>query len=285
LLDLLHTHRDRLRQRVGREIYVVGISARSKGKSRGVDTAGIAESADPVERIGVARSRQALAAADLALLVLDITKAPGEEERAVAALTEGKPTVLVWNKVDLLATTDDRRPTTDDRRPTNDDRRPTTDRRTTTDHRPPAADHRQEVDNQVVGVGEGLVVRRSSLARQVPFDARGANLRDEPFAAKVVVSALTGQGLEALSQAVAGLLLGGAVAAEGRLVTNPRHRHALERSAGHLRDALAGHARGVPADLLAVDLTAALGALGEITGETVGEELLDTIFSRFCIGK
>ncbi|HWQ16138.1 MAG TPA: tRNA uridine-5-carboxymethylaminomethyl(34) synthesis GTPase MnmE [Roseiflexaceae bacterium] len=226
-----------------------------------VDTAGITETADPIERIGVGRSRQALAAADLVLLVVDITQPVGDAERAVAALTEGKPTVLVWNKVDLLPTNDERRTTNDERRTTNDERRTTNDERRTT--------------------GDG---RRTTAGERWPMD-NGVSLRDEPFAATVAVSALTGEGLEALAHAVAGLLLGGEVAADGQLVTNPRHRDALGRAAGHLRDALAGHARGVPADLLAVDLTAALSALGEITGETVGEDLLDTIFSRFCIGK
>jgi tRNA modification GTPase len=48
---------------------------------------------------------------------------------------------------------------------------------------------------------------------------------------------------------------------------------------------LDSHARGVPADLLAVDLTAALAAIGEITGESLSDDLLAAIFSRFCIGK
>src|SRR4029453_1715489 len=67
-----------------------------------VDTAGIAETADPVERLGVARSRAALATADLALLVVDASAPPSDEDAAVAALAEGKPTILVLNKIDLL---------------------------------------------------------------------------------------------------------------------------------------------------------------------------------------
>jgi tRNA modification GTPase len=69
------------------------------------------------------------------------------------------------------------------------------------------------------------------------------------------------------------------------MISNPRHRDALSRAASSLRDAIDGHTRRVPPDLLAVDLTAALGAIGEVTGETVGEDLLAAIFSRFCIGK
>jgi len=105
--------------------------------------------------------------------------------------------------------------------------------------------------------------------------------------AKVVVatSALTGAGLDELARAVAGVLLGGAPIDGERVVTSARHRDALERAAGHVGDALDGYARHVPADLLAVDLTAALTAIGEITGDGVHDDLLAAIFSRFCIGK
>lgn len=206
-----------------------------------VDTAGIAESDDLLERIGVARSRQALAAADLALLVLDATRAPGEAERAIAELTAGKPTVLVWNKADLLA--------------------------------PP-----QPRPLPLAGGGE--------LSPTLPRWERGPGDEGGPaFAAELAVSALTGEGVDALARAVAALLLRGDVPPGDHLVSSQRHREALLRAADHLRDALAGLARGLPADLLAVDLTAALAAIGEITGETVGDDLLDAIFSRFCIGK
>jgi small GTP-binding protein len=68
-----------------------------------VDTAGIAETADPVERLGVARSRAALAAADLALLVVDSSAPACDEDAAIAALVEGKPTIVVMNKIDLVS--------------------------------------------------------------------------------------------------------------------------------------------------------------------------------------
>jgi tRNA modification GTPase len=101
----------------------------------------------------------------------------------------------------------------------------------------------------------------------------------------VETSALTGAGLDELAQAIERLLLGGAAPAGERLISNPRHRDALGRAAASLRDAIDGQARGMPPDLLAVDLTAALSAIGEVTGETVGDDLLAAIFSRFCIGK
>ncbi len=195
-----------------------------------VDTAGIAESADPVERLGVARSRAALAAADLALLVVDASAQAAPEDAEIAALLAAKPAILVMNKCDLLSE-----------------------------------------------------AGRQNDARQA-FDALLSRAGCLPVAV-VATSALSGAGLAELAQAIAAALLGGAPAHGDRMVSNPRHRDALARAAGHLRDAIAGHAAALPADLLAVDMTAALAAIGEITGDGVDDDLLATIFSKFCIGK
>ncbi len=201
-----------------------------------IDTAGIAATDDVVERLGVARSRAALAAADLALLILDAAAPPAAADAEIAALVAGKPTIVVWNKIDILD---------------------------------------KEIRRQ--GAKEFLdeTISPSPL---LPFSWSSA-------VATVRISALTGAGMDELVQAVADLLLGGAAPAGERLISSPRHRDALARAAGHVRDAIEGHARGVPADLLAVDLTAALTAIGEITGESLSEDLLAAIFSRFCIGK
>ena len=191
-----------------------------------IDTAGITDSDDPVERLGIERSRVALASADLALLVLDAARPLDPDDVAMIALTAQKPTLVVWNK-------------------------------------------RDQAD-----------VELAELLAQRPHPR---------IAASVATSALTGDGLDQLATAIAQTLLGqGSVRAPtsgAQLVSNPRHRDALDRAAQHLRHVLDGQSGGVPTDLLTVDLTAALSALGEITGESVSEDLLATIFSRFCIGK
>ena len=69
------------------------------------------------------------------------------------------------------------------------------------------------------------------------------------------------------------------------LVTSSRHRNALNETQKHLRSALQGIDQQLPGDLLSIDLRSALKSLGEITGEITTEDLLDSIFSRFCIGK
>jgi tRNA modification GTPase len=192
-----------------------------------VDTAGILETTeDPIERLGIDRSRTALAQADLALLVVDVSEPLTDADRAIAALAHEKPAILVLNKVDLLEAAPD--------------------------------------------------------ARHPMRDALGI-LSD---ASCIPVSALTGQGLEKLEEAVVEAVFSGQVrASEAPLVTSPRHKEALQRALDHVNAAYMAHGAGELADLVAIDLTAAVNALGEITGQTASDEILENIFGHFCVGK
>jgi tRNA modification GTPase len=69
------------------------------------------------------------------------------------------------------------------------------------------------------------------------------------------------------------------------LVSSSRHRDVLERALEHVEAARAARSNGMPLDFVSIGLRSAVNALGEITGETVSETLLHTIFDRFCIGK
>jgi tRNA modification GTPase len=192
-----------------------------------IDTAGIVETEDPVERLGVARSHSALASADLALLVIDATATLSDDDLTIAALTREKPTILVLNKVDLTG-------------------------------------EQQSDFSQIV----------RSIAQVTSF------------VTVVRTSALTQHGIDELVQAVSRQLVGVATPTHDRMVSSPRHREALDRAINSLEDALTGiQLQGAAPELLAIDLTNALAALGEITGDTVGDDLLHAIFSRFCIGK
>jgi tRNA modification GTPase len=102
----------------------------------------------------------------------------------------------------------------------------------------------------------------------------------------VPISALTGQGLEDLEATIVGTVLAGEVqASQAPLVTSPRHKEALHQALDHVHATLAGLDHGQLADMLAIDLTAAINVLGEITGQTASEDLVETIFGNFCIGK
>ncbi|MHB9031533.1 MAG: tRNA uridine-5-carboxymethylaminomethyl(34) synthesis GTPase MnmE [Anaerolineae bacterium] len=183
-----------------------------------VDTAGIWSSVNPVEILGVERSRQAIATADLVLLVVDASQPASIADMQVASLINGKQALVVLNKCDL--------------------------------------------------------------APLYSFDEL------LPDADRVEISALTGLGLGTFRQTMANLVTGGMVtASQEALVSNPRHQRALADTLASLQRVREAAEQGVFQDLWAIDLAEALRLLGEITGETAGEELLDTIFSNFCIGK
>ncbi|MFH1086434.1 MAG: GTPase, partial [Chloroflexota bacterium] len=125
-----------------------------------------------------------------------------------------------------------------------------------------------------------VVVNKADLPQAGSYEAL---LPDAPH---VAVSALTGAGLPALEERLLDAVLGGRVAPGAEpLVSNPRHRDLVARALASLRDAEAARADGRPTDLIAQDVADAVQALGEITGETAHEDLLASIFARFCIGK
>ncbi|MEA2572938.1 MAG: tRNA modification GTPase [Chloroflexia bacterium] len=192
------------------------------------DTAGLrheADTSDPIERIGMDRTRRALSNADLALLVFDGSQPLTESDRSVVAqAAEMAPAMrlAVLNKSDLP---------------------------------------------QVLDVGELETLLAG--VEVVPTSAAGPN------------------GTVALEEKLASLVLSGKAVRAGdeAMVTSVRHKDALEQARGHVAEAIVSAGRGTPAAFVAVDLHSALNALGEITGETVGEDLLDEIFRNFCIGK
>jgi tRNA modification GTPase len=129
-----------------------------------------------------------------------------------------------------------------------------------------------------------LVVNKSDLTPALPLKEFQEHFPNLPA---VAVSAKTGAGLEQLEEAIFAGATGdkGVEAVEHTCVPNVRQRQALQGaldSASRLAVALSD---GLPPDLLAIEAQSALDQLGEIVGETTTEDLLDTIFSRFCLGK
>jgi tRNA modification GTPase len=107
-----------------------------------------------------------------------------------------------------------------------------------------------------------------------------------PLSPFVATSMLTGEGIPSLEQTLADLVLGGTMlSSESVLVTSARHQEALRRAAEHLCASLASLEEQLPLDFVSIDLRAAYNSLGEVTGETASDDLLDRIFSEFCIGK
>ncbi|MGH2448122.1 MAG: tRNA uridine-5-carboxymethylaminomethyl(34) synthesis GTPase MnmE [Chloroflexota bacterium] len=192
---------------------------------RVVDTAGIRATTDPVEQIGVDRSRRVMAMADMILLVIDRSRIISAADTLVVdelcKLTAGKPdarVVVALNKADL----------------------------------PAGGDHRP-------------LLKRLRPDRVVES------------------SAVAPGGLGDLRQALEEVALGGE--RHDVVAPNVRHQDALRRTWDALGQADSALRSGVPLDLVSLDVRAAAAALGEITGATVDEEILNRIFSEFCIGK
>lgn len=100
------------------------------------------------------------------------------------------------------------------------------------------------------------------------------------------ISARTGSGLEKLEDQIITMALGGRITASDEiLITNVRHKAALERARRHLDEAIAAVKGEVPVDIVAIDIREAWESLGEITGKTLTEDIVDRIFADFCIGK
>jgi len=191
-----------------------------------VDTAGIRATQDALEQLGIDRSHQALAAADVALLVFDLSLGWTHDDAALLAqIPDDLPRLLVGNKADL----------------------------------------------QPASMAASLMV--ASLSNEV--DGKTPD---------VMLSALTGQGEEALIEAV--LKTCGASEAQGLVVAlNQRQRDLALAAAGALGRSQEAAEQKLPWDFWTIDLRQAISSLGEITGEEITEAVLDRIFSRFCIGK
>ena len=129
-----------------------------------------------------------------------------------------------------------------------------------------------------------LVVNKTDLCPDLDLAAYATALPGLPA---VPLSARTGEGLVRLEEAIFTRVTGGQGGGEPEhsCVPNARHRQALQGALVAVHQLAAALGDNLPPDLAAIEVQAALAQLGEIVGETTGEDLLDTIFSRFCLGK
>ena len=187
-----------------------------------IDTAGIRETEDVVEKIGVGRAIEKAGEADLILCVFDAARPLDENDREILKVIEGKQAILLLNKTDLAVTL-------------------------------------QETKLQELTGGRYPVVS---------------------------VSAKEQTGLSKLTEQIHNLFYQGEISVQDELyITNARQKHALLDAAEGLQRVQESISLGMPEDFYSIDLLAAYEALGTITGETVGEDLVNEIFSRFCMGK
>ena len=182
------------------------------------DTAGIRETEDTVERIGVQRSRDAAQRASLALLVLDASSPLTEEDEESIALAQRAPQhLVVLNKSDL------------------------------------------------------------------PCCVDKAGLK-ERFGGLLEICAKSGEGVDVLADAIEALYPAG-TASVGEVLTNARQADAVQRALVAVTAAKEALEMGMTGDAVLTDAEGALEALGELSGKSIREDLVATIFSRFCVGK
>ena len=186
-----------------------------------VDTAGIRETEDIVEKLGVEKTREFIITADLILVLLDASVPLSEEDREVLTLLPGREAIILINKSDLpvLLNMDEV--------------------------------HTYVSDQQIINI-----------------------------------SVLESKGLAELEQVIIDKVYSGQVQQkEGAFINNVRQANLLEQSKEHLLAVLVAIADGMPPDCIVVDLRDAWEKLGEITGDTVGGDIMNEIFANFCIGK
>jgi tRNA modification GTPase len=187
-----------------------------------VDTAGIRETDDLVEKLGVERSKAFFNRADLVVFVLNAAEALSSEDESIMSYLRGRRAIILLNKSDLAPVIDE-------------------------------------------------VSLRKSLGEHVPI---------------IKTSLINEEGIQALEDEIAKMVYGGQISLNERsLVTNLRHQDALRRAAKSLSEAVNSCQEGMSYDFLQVDVKNAFDALGEITGETVENDLVAKIFSQFCLGK
>ena len=127
-----------------------------------------------------------------------------------------------------------------------------------------------------------VVLNKIDLPAGVKEEALEARAGGLP---RVRISALKGDGIEDLRKAIRDVITAGIDTSDLGVAPSLRHKEALERAFGHFEKSVLNLRDGMPFEIIAADLQQGLEALGEIVGETTSDEVLDRIFSRFCIGK
>ncbi|HEJ0604133.1 TPA: tRNA uridine-5-carboxymethylaminomethyl(34) synthesis GTPase MnmE [Staphylococcus aureus] len=186
-----------------------------------VDTAGIRETEDIVEKIGVERSRKALSQADLILFVLNNNEALTQEDYTLYEVVKNEDVIVIVNKMDL----------------------------------------EQNIDiNEVKDMIGDTPLIQTSMLKQEGIDELEIKIRDLFFGGEVQNQDMT-------------------------YVSNSRHISLLKQARQTIQDAIDAAESGVPMDMVQIDLTRTWEILGEIIGETASDELIDQLFSQFCLGK
>ena len=190
-----------------------------------IDTAGIRESDDLVEKIGIERSSKAIEKADLVLFVTDSSKDPDSEDDKIISMLGDKKTICLLNKQDL---------------------------------------------------------KQEMTVQEIKSHFEDMELKPE----FLKISASTGEGKEELIELIKGMFFNGELSFNDEvMVSNLRQKNELIKATEALTKVRESIENSMPEDFLSIDLMSAYASLGEIIGEEVNDDLVDKIFSEFCMGK
>ncbi len=186
-----------------------------------IDTAGIRETEDLVEQIGVTRARESIKDADLIIAIFDASRELTEEDYDIIDIVNENNSIVLLNKIDLNSAYD--------------------------------IEKLQEL------IPEKTIISASVLKEQ---------------------------GIEELIEEIKNMFYKGEVNMDSDVViTNIRHKNQLDKSLANIKSAIEDIKIEVPLDCVEVDLRDCWDNLGEISGDTIGEDVLDRVFKEFCIGK
>lgn len=208
--DIAGTTRDTLEEYIS----LHGISLRI------VDTAGIRETEDVVEKIGVGKAKKMAEDADLILYVVDSSLPLDENDREIMELLGGRKSIVIYNKTDLESAVDIK------------------------------------------------------------------ELEEKTGSPVIPVSVVEETGITELEETIKKMFFRGEISFDDEVyITNARHKIALEEALESLKMVGESIETGMSEDFFSIDLMSAYESLGKIVGESVGEDLVNEIFSRFCVGK
>ncbi|MBE7022877.1 MAG: tRNA uridine-5-carboxymethylaminomethyl(34) synthesis GTPase MnmE [Clostridia bacterium] len=190
-----------------------------------VDTAGIRESDNSVEKIGIDRAKKNIEDADLCLFVLDSSKELSDEDMEIFGYMQNKNIIVILNKTD-----------------------------------------------------KGAILSTEELGKKLHIDEQSIVLTATPENGEI-------SGIDNLEEKIMRMFLSGGISSDDVFISNDRQKNALIKAKA-VADGMLGSLRsGMPADMLYVDLEEVIAALGEVTGQTVQDEIIDRVFERFCVGK
>lgn len=195
-----------------------------------IDTAGIRQTEDVIEKIGVDRAKEYAGRADLIIYVVDSSRELDENDEKILPLIKNKNAVILLNKSDL-----------------------------------------------------NTVVTKEMIKEKISDLTGGADKNEIPV---ISISAKEEKGIEKLEKKLKNMFLNGIISFNDQIcISNVRQKNALTDALESMRKVVESINAGMPEDFYSIDLMDAYEALGSITGESVGEDLINEIFSKFCMGK